>query len=61
LVDRKVIFNNQVGKYTGQARRFNMEKLQGIYRRLLEIDLKSKTTFAEMDADLETLVVEINQ
>jgi len=61
LVERKVIFNNQVGKYTSQARRFSMDKLQGIYRRLLEIDLKSKTTFAEMDADLETLVVEINQ
>jgi len=61
LVERKVIFNNQVGKYTSQARRFSMDKLQGIYRRLLEIDLKSKTTFAEMDAVLETLVVEINQ
>ncbi len=60
LVDRKVIFNNQVGKYTNQARRFSMAQLRGIHRRLLEIDLKSKTTFADMDADLETLVVEIN-
>ena len=59
LVDRKVIFNNQVGKYTNQARRFSMAQLCGIHRRLLEIDLKSKTTFAEMDADLETLVVEV--
>jgi DNA polymerase-3 subunit delta len=60
LVDRKVIFNNQVGKYTNQARRFSMAQLEGIYRRLLEIDLKAKTTFADMDTDLEMLVVEVN-
>jgi DNA polymerase-3 subunit delta len=60
LVERKVIFNNQVNKYTTEARRFKMEELEAIYRRLLEIDLKAKTTFGEMDTDLETLVVEIN-
>lgn len=59
LVERKVIFNNQTGKYTNQARRFSMAQLEAIYRRLLEIDLKSKTTFAEMDTDLETLVLEV--
>jgi len=61
LVERKVIFNNQVSKYTSQARRFSMVQLEALHHRLLEIDLKSKTTFAEMDTDLEMLVVEINQ
>ena len=59
LVERKVIFSNQVGKYTNQARRFSMERLEALYHRLLEIDLKSKTTFGEMDTDLETLVLEL--
>jgi DNA polymerase-3 subunit delta len=61
LVERKVIFNNQVGKYTNQARRFSMAQFEAVYHRLLEIDIKSKTTFGEMDTDLEMLVLEINQ
>jgi DNA polymerase-3 subunit delta len=60
LVERKVIFNNQAGKYTSQARRFSMAQLEAVYHRLLEIDLKSKTTFGEMDTDLEMLVMELN-
>jgi DNA polymerase III subunit delta len=61
LVERKVIFNNLVGKYTNQARRFSMAQLEALYRRLLEIDLKSKTTFGDMDTDLELLVMEVSQ
>jgi DNA polymerase-3 subunit delta len=61
LVDRKVLFNNQAGKYTTHARRFSMEQLEAIYRRLLEIDLKAKTSFTDMESDLETLVVEIGE
>jgi DNA polymerase-3 subunit delta len=61
LLERKVIFNNQVGKYTTHARRFSMEQLETIYRRLLEIDLKSKTSFTDMESDLETLVVEVGE
>lgn len=60
LVERRVIFNNQTGKYTSQARRFSMAQLEASYHRLLEIDLKAKTTFGEMDVDLETLVLEMN-
>jgi len=59
LVERKVIFGNQTSKYTNQARRFSMQRLEALYRRLLAIDLKSKTTYGEMDTDLETLVMEV--
>jgi DNA polymerase III subunit delta len=59
LVERKVIFNNQVGKYTTHARRFNMAQLEAIYHHLLEMDLQAKTSFTDMESDLETLVVEI--
>jgi DNA polymerase III delta subunit len=38
-----------------------MEQLETIYRRLLEIDLKSKTSFTDMESDLETLVVEVGE
>lgn len=59
LVERKVIFNNQVGKYTTHARRFNMAQLEAIYHHLLEMDLQAKTSFTDMESDLETRVVEI--
>jgi len=59
LVERKVIFNNQVGKYTTHARRFNMAQLEAIYHHLLEMDLQAKTSFTDMESDLETMVVEI--
>lgn len=61
LVERKVIFNNQINKYTQQARRFNMAELEAIYRHLLEIDLKAKVSFTDIESDLETLVVEIGE
>lgn len=61
LVDRKVLFNNQTTKYSTHARRFSMEQLESLYRHLLEIDLKSKTSFTDMESDLETLVVEIGE
>ena len=59
LVDRKVIFNNQVEKYTTQARRYTMQRLEQIYRRLLEIDLQNKTSFTDMSNELEILVMEM--
>jgi DNA polymerase III delta subunit len=58
LIDRKVIFNNQAGKYTTQARRFKMEKLEGFYRRLLEMDLQSKTFQTDLASNLELFVLE---
>ena len=61
LVDRKVIFNNQIGKYTTHARRFSMDRLETIYRRLLAIDLSSKTSFTDIASDLEMLVVEVGE
>ena len=61
LVERKVIFGNQVSKYSTHARRFSMARLEAIYRRLFEMDLKAKTSFSEMDSDLEMLVVEVGE
>jgi len=61
LVDRKVLFNNQASKYTTHARRFSMAQLEAIYRHLLEIDLKAKSSFADTASDLETLVIEIGR
>ncbi len=58
LVERKVIFNNQVGKYTQHARRFNMEKLESIYHKLLELDVQSKTSQLDLETTLEVFVVE---
>jgi DNA polymerase-3 subunit delta len=60
LVDRKVIFNNQAAKYTQHARRYSMERLENIYRGLLQMDIQSKTSFTDMTNELEVLVVEIS-
>ena len=61
LVERKVIFNNQVSKYSTHARRFSMAQLEAIYHRLLEMDIASKTSFTDIESELETLVVEIGE
>ena len=58
LVDRKVIFNNQVGKYTQHARRYSMEKLERFYRQLLDMDIQSKTSQVDLEASLEVFVME---
>lgn len=59
LVDRKVIFNNQVSKYTTHARRFTMKKLEGFYRRLLEMDLQAKISQTDLATNLEMFVMEL--
>ncbi len=46
-------------KTTGQAGRFSMEALEGIYRRLLKIDEQVKTSQITLDLALDTLVVEL--
>jgi DNA polymerase III subunit delta len=46
-------------KTTGQAGRFTMESLEGIYRRLLKIDEQVKTSQITLDLALDTLVVEL--
>jgi DNA polymerase-3 subunit delta len=46
-------------KTTGQAGRFSMESLEGIYRRLLKIDEQVKTSQITLDLALDTLVVEL--
>jgi DNA polymerase III delta subunit len=58
LVDKRVLFRNQVGKYTDAARRTSLDKLEGIYRHLLEMDVQSKTSQADLATGLEMLVVE---
>jgi DNA polymerase III subunit delta len=46
-------------KTTGQANRFSMEALEGIYHRLLRIDEQVKTSQITLDLALDTLVVEL--
>lgn len=46
-------------KTTGQAQRFSMEALEGIYHRLLRIDEQVKTSQVTLDLALDTLVVEL--
>ncbi|KAF0111276.1 MAG: DNA polymerase III subunit delta [Chloroflexi bacterium] len=59
LVDRKVIFSNQIAKYTSAARRFSMPQLEGIFKRLLEMDVQAKTSQVELETNLEMLVLEL--
>jgi len=46
-------------KTTGQAQRFSIEALEGIYHRLLKIDEQVKTSQITLDLALDTLVVEL--
>ena len=46
-------------KLVEQARRFSLEDLQGIYRKLLDIDLESKNSTTPWEVALDTFVVEI--
>ena len=46
-------------KLVEQARRFSLEDLQGIDRKLLDIDLESKNSTTPWEVALDTFVVEI--
>lgn len=46
-------------KTTGQANRFSMDALENIYRRLLSIDERVKTSQIALDLALDTLIVEL--
>ncbi|MFO7585843.1 MAG: DNA polymerase III subunit delta [Anaerolineales bacterium] len=48
-------------KVFGQARRFEMESLRGIYRHLLVMDESAKTGVMSLDLALETFVVELTR
>ena len=59
LVERKVLFANQTGKYTSAARRFSLEQLRGIHERLLEMDVQAKTSQVDLETNLELFVMEM--
>jgi len=46
-------------KLVPQAHQFTQEQLEGIYRRLLELDEAAKTSQIEVDLALDTLVVSL--
>lgn len=48
-------------KIFGQAKRFSMQSLRGIYRHLLVMDESAKTGVMNLDLSLETFVVELTQ
>lgn len=58
MVTKKVLFYNQVDRYTQAARRFPMQKLEAIYHQLLEMDLEAKTSRVDLATNLETFVLE---
>jgi len=60
LVNKRLLFGNQVDAYSRAARRFSMARLEEIYRRLLEMDVQSKTSQMDMATNLETLVLQIS-
>jgi DNA polymerase-3 subunit delta len=59
LVSNKVLFFNQVEKYSSAAGRFSMPRLKEIFRRLLEMDVQAKTSQVDLETNLEMLVVEL--
>ena len=48
-------------KIFGQAKRFQLESLKGIYRHLLEMDEGAKTGVMTLDLALETFIVELTR
>ena len=59
LVERKVLFGNQVGKYSSAARRFSRVQFKAIFSRLLEMDVQAKTSQVDLETNLEMFVVEL--
>ena len=60
LVNKRLLFGNQVDAYSRAARRFPMARMKEIYRRLLEIDIESKTSQVDMAVNLETLILQVS-
>ena len=52
------ILTKKVNDYTNAARRYGPDKLEKLYRHLLEIDLQVKTSQADLSTSLELLVLE---
>lgn len=60
LVDKRIIFGGrQTDVIRKQAQRFSLTTLKGIYHRLLEMDVQSKTSQTDLTTNLEMLVVEL--
>lgn len=53
------VFGNKVEGYRNAARRIGMPGLEELYRHLLEIDVQSKTSGADLSTNLELLVMKI--
>ncbi len=58
LANKRVIFYNQLGDYTQAARRYKMSELEGIYHRLLEMDVEAKTSRVDLATNLELFILE---
>lgn len=59
LASKRVIFFNQTNDYSKAARRFKMQQLEEIYRRLLQMDLQAKTSQVDLATNLEMLILEV--
>lgn len=62
LIAQRVVFaGKQADRATNQAHRYSMQELKRIYRRLLELDIQSKTSQLDLASSLEVLVVEMGE
>lgn len=62
LVKQRVVFAGKAAdRAASQARRFPMYRLKQVYRRLLEMDVQSKTSQLDLATNLEVLVVELTR
>jgi DNA polymerase III delta subunit len=60
LVAQRVIFAGRAAdRAASQARRYSLADLSSIYRRLLDLDIQSKTSASDLETNLELLVVQV--
>ena len=58
LARKTGVFQNHINVYMSAARRYGMGRLEVIYRRLLEMDVQSKTSQVDLATNLELFVLE---
>jgi DNA polymerase III delta subunit len=61
LAEKKILFGNQVSKYTAAARRYTLQKLEALYHQLLDMDVLAKTTRSDLETGLELFVIQASE
>ena len=58
LARKTGIFANKIENYRAAAQRIGMTKLEAMYKKLLEFDVQSKTSAADLSTNLELFILE---